>query len=163
MIINLSQVPWALATKTKSVKAKALINLLVDKSVTNKFLVDTLEGKEPLADGAVICLGEHNDIWQQMPNKLLRTYQVVDVDKEGWMICQPLPSNAVDCTAINENLVNPNEQNYIIGQYGETLPDGTTNAQKVEAGDWVCRDRTNHVDVWVVRKKIFYNTYTIKS
>jgi hypothetical protein len=39
---------WNIAKKTKSIKAKPLISIMVDRNVMNKFLVDTLEGKEPL-------------------------------------------------------------------------------------------------------------------
>ena len=41
---------WRVASKTQPIKAKPLINLLVDRTVSSKFLVDTLEGKEPLGD-----------------------------------------------------------------------------------------------------------------
>ena len=63
---------WSVAKKTKNIKAKPLISIMVDRSVLSKFLVDTLEGRESLGDGSIICLGESNDIWQQMPKKLLQ-------------------------------------------------------------------------------------------
>jgi len=163
MILDTTSLTWQIATKTKTLKAKPLINLLVDRSVTSKFLVDTLEGKEHLNDGAVICIGESNDAWQQMPKKLLAKYTVVEIDKDGWMICEPRPDNAVECYQVPaENLPNE-EKNFIIGRYGETLSSGTKNAQNLEAGDYICRDRTDPTDQWVVRKKIFENTYSIKA
>src|SRR5512137_2220959 len=87
---------WSVATKTRPLRAKPLINLLVDRSVTNKFLVDTLEGREPLGDGVVICIGEAGDTWQQMPKKLLAKYDVTSLDNDGWMVCTPKPDNAVN-------------------------------------------------------------------
>lgn len=163
MIFDTTFLQWKNATKTQPIKAKALINLLVDRSVLSKFLVDTLEGKEPLADGAVICVGSHNDAWQQMPKKLLAKYNVVEIDAEGWMICEPRPDNGVECYQVPAELLAKDEQNYIIGKYGETLPCGMQNAQKVEAGDYICRDRNDPTDQWVVRRKIFENTYSIKG
>ena len=99
-ILNVTEAKWHIATKTKNIKAKPLINLLVDKNVLNKFLVDTLEGKEPLKDGVVICLGPEMDVWQQMPNKLLDKYNVIGIDKDGWMDCEPRPGNAVNVIQI---------------------------------------------------------------
>jgi len=148
-------VVWQIATKTKSIKAKPLISLLVDRSITSKFLVDTLEGKEPLGDGVVICLGESFDCWQQSPRKLLQKYNVVSIDKDGWMECEPRPDNAVFCTQINERFT-------IIGHYGETV-NGEANVQFGESGDYICQSQTDKTDHWIVRKKIFENTYSIKG
>lgn len=52
---------WKVAKKTKPIRAKPLASIVVDTSVLSKFLLDTLEGKEPLGDGVVICLGDSND------------------------------------------------------------------------------------------------------
>jgi hypothetical protein len=88
---------WRIASKTATLRAKPLINLLVDRSVSSKFLVDTLEGQEPLGDGSVICIGGAGDAWQQMPKKLLQKYDVTQIDTDGWMVCTPKPDNAVNC------------------------------------------------------------------
>jgi hypothetical protein len=162
MILSTTNLCWQVATKTKPLRAKPLVNLLVDRSVLSKFLVDTLEGKEPLKDGAVICIGQSNDAWQQMPSKLLAKYNVTAIDDEGWMICEPRPDNAVDCTQISKDQISDTEPTYIIGNYGETLADGTLNAQLLTAGDYICRDRKDPTDQWVVRRKIFENTYSVK-
>ena len=101
MKIDTTQITnWRIATKTKGLRAKPLVSLLVDRTVLNKFLVDTLEGKEPLGDGAVICIGESNDAWQQMPKKLLQKYEVKSIDADGWMVCEPRPDNAVHCIEV---------------------------------------------------------------
>lgn len=152
---------WRIASKTRPIKAKPLINLLVDRTVTSKFLVDTLEGKEPLGDGVVICVGEAGDTWQQMPAKLLKKYQVVAIDKDGWMDCNPLPDNAVDVIEVPESQTDIGGF-YIIGQWGETVGN-EKNVQRGVAGDFICRSQTDHTDVWVVRRKLFLNTYNIKS
>jgi hypothetical protein len=155
---------WKIASKTRPVKAKPLINLLVDRTVTSKFLVDTLEGKEPLGDGVVICLGEAGDAWQQMPNKLLQKYDVTAIDNDGWMLCTPKPDNAVECVEVTNDMIGgaQGSEFSIIGQWGATI--GTQkNVQKGTGGDFLCRNRTDPTDVWVVRRKLFLNTYVIKS
>lgn len=152
---------WKIASKTRSIKAKPLINLLVDKTVVGKFLVDTLEGKEPLGDGVVICVGEAGDAWQQMPNKLLAKYKVVSIDLDGWMICEPLPDNAVDIVEVTSAQCN-SEGFSIVGQWGATI-DGEKNIQLGTAGDFICRNRTDQNDVWIVKRSLFLNTYVIKS
>ena len=163
---------WNIASKIRPIKAKPLINLLVDRTVTSKFLVDTLEGREPLGDGVVICVGEAGDTWQQMPKKLLQKYAVKDIDRDGWMECEPLPDNAVDCVEVtgemtaDKNGADALGQFYIIGQWGETLcvswVGDVQNVQRGVVGDFICRNRLDHSDVWIVRRKLFLNTYIIK-
>lgn len=96
----------------------------------NKFLVDTLEGKENLGDGAIICIGESNDIWQQMPKKLLQKYNVIEIDNDGWMLCEPRPENSVFCVEITKELLPiiddvdtfiSDNGFFLIGQWGEDL------------------------------------------
>ena len=156
---------WKIASKTRPIKAKPLVSILVDRSVTNKFLVDTLEGKEPLGDGVVICVGEAGDTWQQMPKKLLQKYRVASIDKDGWMDCEPLPDNAVDCIEVSPDFMwtlGSGVEFTIIGQWGETIGE-EKNVQRGTSGDFVCRNQTDHTDVWIVRRKLFLNTYIIKN
>jgi hypothetical protein len=153
---------WRVASKTRPIKAKPLISLLVDRTVASKFLVDTLEGKEPLGDGVVICMGEAGDAWQQMPKKLLAKYAVTSIDAEGWMECQPLPDNAVDVIEVDSAQCDADGSFYIIGQWGATIGD-EKNVQIGTAGDFICRNRTDQSDIWIVRRKLFLNTYNIKS
>lgn len=149
---------WNLAKKTKSIRAKPLISIMVDRSVLAKFLVNTLEGKESLGDGSIICIGDSNDVWQQMPNELLAKYNVVAIDNDGWMICEPKPDNAVDSFEVRTTEDGDTEF-YILGQWGEESEDGPR--QYATVGDFVCRNRDDHADVWIVRRKIFINTYNI--
>ena len=174
---------WSTASKTKGIRAKPLISIMVDRSVLSKFLLDTLEGREPLGDGAVVCIGEFNDAWQQSPAKLLQKYDVTAIDVDGWMVCAPKLDNAVECHEVvpadfetpvypnaNHALLKPLESSvwkdkpfYVIGNWGETLPNGTKNAQRGVIGDFICRSRTDPTDVWVVQRKIFLNTYSIRE
>lgn len=158
---------WYIAKKTKPIKAKPLISIMVDRNVMNKFLVDTLEGKEPLGDGAIICIGESNDVWQQMPKKLLQKYDVTAIDNDGWMVCEPKPDNSVEAIEITENIrpvinnidtfVGDKEEFYIIGQWGEATNEG--QIQRADMGDFICRNREDKTDVWIVKRKIFINIY----
>ena len=150
---------WKIASKTRPIKAKPLSNLLVDRTVTSKFLVDTLEGREPLGDGVVICIGEAGDIWQQMPSNLLKKYSVRGIDKDGWMECEPLPNNAVNCIEITGDLTAMGKFS-IIGHYGAVV-DGVNNVQCGEQGDFLCQSRNDPTDVWIVRRNLFLNTYII--
>jgi hypothetical protein len=171
--INVEAIPkWNIAKKTKNIKAKPLISIMVDRSVMSKFLVDTLEGKEKLGDGSIICIGESNDIWQQMPKKLLQKYNVIGIDNDGWMLCEPRPENSVECVQILDEL-NPyisesdiwvsEEEYFIVGQWGETVNvlGEEVQIQRAEKGDFICRNREDLTDVWIVRRKIFNNTYNI--
>jgi hypothetical protein len=50
----------------------------------------------------------------------------------------------------------------IIGQWGATV-DGEKNVQRGTVGDFICQNQTDLSDVWVVKRKLFLNTYIIKS
>ena len=148
-------VDWKRATKTKPVKAKPLVNLLIDKTIVNKFLVDTLEGNEPIGDGVVICVGEAGDVWQQTPKKLLQKYNVTSIDDDGWMVCEPRPNNSVRCYQFGSSDFS------VVGLWGATVG-GEKNIQFGEAGDYICQSESDEPDVWIVKKKIFENTYSIR-
>lgn len=157
---------WKTASKIQPIKAKPLVSILVDRKVTGKFLVDTLEGKEPLGDGVVICVGEAGDVWQQMPKKLLQKYVVKGIDVDGWMECEPLPDNAVNVIEVTDQLLRDlnvmGSQFTIVGQWGATV--GTEkNVQTGASGDFICQNQTDPSDVWIVKRKLFLNTYIIKN
>jgi len=156
---------WRIASKTRPIQAKPLNCILIDKTIKDKFLIDTLEGREPLGTGVMICLGEAGDIWQQTLDKVLKKYRVIRIDCEGWMTCDPLPDNAVDCIEVSPDILwayGGGMDFTIIGQYGETIGD-EKNVQKGVTGDFLCRNQTDHSDVWIVKRRLFLNTYIIKS
>ena len=52
----------------------------------------------------------------------------------------------------------------ISGQWGDDkYPEVGHNIQWGSAGDFICQNRTDPTDVWVVRRKLFLNTYVVKS
>ena len=153
---------WKIAKKTKSIRAKPVVSVLVDKSVLSKFLVTTLEANESLGDGSLICLGDAGDIWQQMPKKLLQKYNVTSIDNEGWMVCEPKPDNSIECFQWNNLITTHSGEHYVKALWGEEFRTYGT-CQRFGTGDYICRNREDKSDVWVVRKKFFDNTYTIIS
>jgi hypothetical protein len=163
---------WKIATKVRPIKAKNINDIIVDFSIIKKLLLDTLEGKEPLRKDAMICIGEGGDCWQQSLEKLNKKYDIKETDdNNGWSIYYPKPENEVECAEITLKIIesqfenNNNNQilNFcIIGNWGETI-DGIKNIQKGEVNDYVCRNRNDNSDVWIVRKSFFENTYKIKN
>lgn len=152
-VIDTSVATWLRAKKTADIRAKALINLIVERSVMNKFLIDTLEGKEPIDSANIMCIGAAGDAWQQTSKALLKKYDVVSIDEDGWMVCRPRPENEVQFYIATED-------GYIQGQWGETV-DGRANLQWVNAGDAIARQSDDHADQWCVRAVLFKNTYSI--
>ena len=109
----------------------------------------------------MICVGEAGDVWQQTPAKILKKYDVTAIDKDGWMVCTPKPDNEVDCHEVGSTTTNMQSEFCVIGQWGETVGP-LKNVQRGVVGDFICRNRTDLADVWVVRKNLFNNTYVIK-
>jgi hypothetical protein len=145
---------WGVARKTKGLRAKPIVSLIVDKSVMSSFLIDTLEGREPIAPENVFCIGEGGDAWQQSPKKLLDKYTVDKIDGDGWMHCVPKPENSVEFYIVADDITG-----YVQGHWGATI-EGIPNLQEFTRGDAIVRNRTDPTDVWIVRRKIWLNTYT---
>ena len=145
-----------------------MVTLLVDKSVMAKFLVDTLEAKEPVTANAMFCVGESNDAWQQTPEKLLKAYDVTAIDSDGWMICVPKPQSSVEFVEVNRALLEKHgawEQfswaganTFIVGHWGEVI-DGIEKLQRFQLGDTIARSREDNTDQWRVAAKIWRSTY----
>ena len=154
-ILNTSTLTYKVGRKTKGLRAKPMVTLLVDRAVMAKFLVDTLEAKEPVHADAMFCIGESNDAWQQSAKKLLAKYTVDAIDADGWMVCTPKQENSVEFCVLQETTYG----GYIQGNWGETVEGLGTNLQRYKPGDVIVRNREDHTDTWVVDRKIFLNTY----
>lgn len=155
-MVSPDQLAFKTAKKTKGLKAKHIQQLFADDSILSKFLLATLEGQQMLKGNSVVCVGGDNDAWQQTSEKLLKKYNVVGLDEQGWMICEPKPENEV--WAAQVEVVEGSFQ--IIGQWGERKPDGTFR-QVGKTGDYVLRSKSDPTDVWIVAKKVFDATYEI--
>lgn len=167
-ILSTANVSWRIAKKTRPLRAKPMVNLMVDRSVMSKFLVDTLEAKELVSPNAMFCIGESNDAWQQTPEKLLAKYTVESIDNDGWMVCSPKPENSVQFVEVTQDFLSSvkglrefRKENfgYIRGQWGQQI-DGEANLQQFALGDFIARNRTDTTDQWVVRRKIWLNSYS---
>ena len=154
ILLDTNTLTFKVAKKTKGLRAKPMVTLLVDRTVMSKFLVDTLEAKEPVHADAMFCIGESNDAWQQSAKKLLSKYTVDAIDPEGWMVCNPKMENSVEFCQVNDTT------GYIQGNWGEAVFGLGSNLQRYKPGDFVVRNREDHTDAWVVDQKIFLNSYT---
>lgn len=152
---------WQTARKTKGLRAKHSTAVISDLSLLDKLLVQTIEGEIQMRV-AMICIGAAGEAWQQSSVKLLEKYTIEEVTIDGWLICVPKPGAApISCVQIiRSDFVG--DQFYIVGLWGKTLADGTSNAQVGKVGDYVCRSATDQNDVWIVEQSIFENTYEVK-
>lgn len=148
---------WGRAKKIKGLRAKPWASIISDFTVATKFLLDTLEGKEPLDTATLFCIGETGDAWQQKPSALLKKYDIVLIDNEGWMHCVPKPENEVMVVQLG---VDDDSQHYIRGLWGETI-DGEANLQAFADGDYLLTREDDRSDVWIVRKALFEASYTM--
>ncbi len=164
-LLDTTKLTYKVGRKTKGLRAKPMVTLLVDRTVMAKFLVDTLEAKEPVHADAMFCIGESNDAWQQSAKKLLSKYTVDAIDPDGWMVCNPKQENSVKfCEITNEALDQAGwagvRGGYIQGNWGEAVHGLGSNLQRFSLGDFVVHNREDHTDTWIVDKKIFLNSYT---
>ena len=155
--LNPNLLRWGTSKKTKPIRAKPLSALIVDKSVTAKFVLSTLEGNQEIKEGSVVCIGPANDAWQQLPNKLFGQYTVTGLDRDGWMECAPKPEAVVDCAPITELIIGSEKEFFIYALWGKPVGDGRFTQDGI-VGDYVCRNQTDHADVWIVARKVFENT-----
>lgn len=154
---------WHLGKKTKPIRVKPLINILIDKVVTNEFLLKTLEGTQELDHNSLVCIGETSECWQQKSTDFLNKYDVKEWDNDGWIIGVPKDGEAstVKCTEITFKETDGDPDIYIIAGWGKATDEGP--AQYGHVGDFICQHRSNPEDNWIVARNTFLNTYSILS
>ncbi len=155
---------WRVCRKTRPIRAKPMITIIVDRSVTTQFLLNTLEAREPVTPDAVMCIGDAGDAWQQSSKSLLKNYNVVSIDGDGWMMCEPKPEATREFMELTHSLLSSEltlheGEGFILGKWGEVV-DGVENLQRFRIGDFLLRQREDHTDTWIVRRKLWLNTYT---
>lgn len=170
-------VPWVKAIKHGVMFAKSSCLVVTDPLVSKKLLLETLEGEERLGENAVICVGPFQDAWQQTASKMLSKYDVVDINKEGWLVCNPKPGNSVSAVQItyefyfdgegmwsSHNMHDMNDVGdqafHVLAQWGTKRGNDTVQCGTV--GDWVLRSLDDPNDIWIVREVIFKNTYKVE-
>jgi hypothetical protein len=159
-ILSTASATWHNAKKTKGLRAKHMSALLGDISVMSKFLVDTLEAREPVSGTSMFCIGEAGDAWQQTAKKLLAKYDIIDIDAQGWLECRPKPENMVEFFEVTAEMLAGEKSGYVVGMWGEVV-DGVKNLQAFTVGDMVARNPTDTADQWVVRRRIWDNSYSV--
>lgn len=174
--------PWVQVVKHGTMLAKPSCLVVTDTLITKKLLLETLEGEEKLGLNAVICVGPFQDAWQQTASKMLAKYDVTDITGDGWMVCTPKPDNSVYGIEITEDFYFEGEVMWHIEDIGgewnaqdrafhiralwgtnRGLPPNQHTVQYGHIGDWVLRSPHDPKDVWIVKEKIFRNTYRIKA
>lgn len=164
-LIPTASAVWSRATKVDGLKAKHMGALLTDNTVVSKFLIDTIEGEEPIEPTNMFCIGSTGDAWQQAPRKLLAKYDVIDVTHDGWLVCVPKPDNRVDYFTLTLEHVSKfvdarmGDTFVIQGIYGKTMPGLGENLQELVIGDAICRQVNEVSDQWVVEKSLFARSY----
>lgn len=164
-LINTRYREWSKCIKNKGLRAKPVCGLVNDLSVMSKFvmvMIDTLEGEEPIDPSNLFCIGPAGDAWQQSPVDLLKKYNLVSIDGDGWLHFEPKPDMIVECFQLQPTDATPYlaVPTVIQGRFGKTI-DGIHNLQYCDPGDWVCRNPDATSDQWIVREKLFANTYTV--
>ncbi len=79
------------------------------------------------------------------------------------VISDPRPENYVEFFEFkeaDERKMSVTPGSWVIqGQWGETI-DGVQGLERLVDGDFICRQPNQHTDQWVVRRKLFLDTYT---
>lgn len=132
--------------------------IVADPLALNALLVQTLEGVGTVTADMMYCLGNLGDVWLQDPVKVLKKYDLTKIDSNGWLHFAPKPENEVEFFEVTVDMLDTND-GYLIGLWGDTV-DGIKNCQKVTVGDFVARQVYDHKDQWVVKRKIWLNSYT---
>jgi hypothetical protein len=154
-LLNPAARRWQTARKTKPILAKPMQSLLSDQRILAKFLLSTLEGTQTLRGNSMVCLGNHNDVWQQDRAKLHKQYTPSEVLEDGWTVFTPKPEAERSVTEVKDSATFA-----IKAQWGTRMPDGSFE-QYGKEGDYLVQSKEDPNDVWIVAKAVFEATYEI--
>lgn len=148
-----------LAKKTKPMRTIHMSHVFADPIFVKMFLVNAIEGAEPIDQDAMLCIGEAGDVWQQKYNKMQSKYDLMKMGSSGWIIATPKPDNeqrVIQLTreVLESQLVNLSQPVYIQGGYGATI-DGITNLQQVAIDSWLVQRLPYNGDQWIVQNNLF--------
>lgn len=167
-LLPLGHLPWARARKTKPIRVKHMSAVLPEAALATKLLLQTLEAREPLDSRAMFCRGIEDDVWMQSSKALLAKYVVTDIDEAGWLVCVPKPENEALCVELTEPLLaslgyaphmQEQGEGFVQALWGETLATGETAVQRFAYGDFLLGSPNNESDRWVVRRRLWRNSY----
>ena len=78
-----------------------------------------------------------------------------------WKLAKANGSNKViECIRWKSKIITHNKEHYVKALWGEDFR-VYGPCQRFAEGDYICRSRENHDDVWVVRQEVFEKTHTI--
>lgn len=177
--------------KTKPIHARPINSILdkaeTERSVFEKLLLGTLEGAQNLKRDAFVCWGIDDDVWQQSKKKLTDQYDIVDVDEDGWLLCNPKPEsprNGYKVTSARHSF-GPNGGFAVINPvWGDRRVVSRSNLKmagidpeaaglKSEGdsiiihlhygvdGDWVLQRKEDATDIYRVARSFFDNTHEV--
>jgi len=164
---------WGTATKTAPLKCKPMRHIFHDFHVIKHLLLNTLEGQEPIDLDAMYCVGPAGDMWQAPLSVIDEKYDVVTIDFSGWWNCIPKVTANVEYYVVSGQDVSDygwgRPTAYVISKTGEIATLGWIDADEPDTvlvqtalnGDFICRTPGDPLDVTVVPRRIFLNTYTI--
>ena len=151
-----------LAVKSAAIQIRSTASIYAE-SEGRRFgdiVIPTLEGSQDLVDKSLmmVCRGVNRELWQQPLDRIKKVYDVpANYDFSIWTHCPALP----DAPEV-EFMVN-DEFTHIRGKWGSNHPVFGENIQTCEIGDMICRSLQDHNDMWVVRRKLFDATYSVKK
>lgn len=152
---------WRKASKTVPLLARPMSEL-IDPTFSHLFRLNTLEGVAQIDAGAMLCLGAEGEAWQQSLTNIQKKYSLELVLTSGpyanWLRYVPKDGNIVEFFVVDEE--DPHAELFVQGLWGETV-DEIPNLQRCSNLDVVCRNPADTRDVWVVRRRLFNNTYSI--
>jgi hypothetical protein len=172
-LLDAQRLSYRRAIKVKPIKVKPVSSILNDDSVMSKMVLATLEGHQTVKANAFVCWGVDNDLWQQNADKLHMNYNLVSVDPDGWIHCQPkddAPRNAAQITeAVARDL------GFEFGPaHGFSILNPTYGDERVLDGrqvylhygvlnDYVLQMPKDAIDTYRVARKFFDNTYELEG
>jgi hypothetical protein len=153
-IINVSELEFRTAIKTKPIRAKPVQSVVPDPTVLRHLRLTTLEGPQALKPNGWICQGGNGELWQQSAKKLAEKYEFGDSDEGGWITLSPRAGQSVNAAAVDGA-----EGGFAVrGRWGDEQPNGDL-LQYGADGDYVLQSTTDPDDVWIVKRHLFEATY----
>ena len=116
----------------------------------------TLEGSQNLSEDSFICKGVNNELWQQPLSRIRKVYDLPkNADFSGWVVATAKPNAPEVEFMVNKDFT------HVRGAWGSFVKEFGPNCQTCDPGDIICRSTTDHSDMWVVRRKMFFATYKL--
>lgn len=154
--VNTNLIKWRKAKKITPIYAKKIKSLFPDKTIHSLIKITTLEGEQSiLSEEDYLCRGISQDFWQQKEKNILKGYTLDVVGSDGWDKYLPKPDKEINYTKV----LCDEDGFYINGQWGELTEEGYI--QKGKSGDYIAQRTDDPSDVWIIKERIFLNSYVV--